>query len=36
MTTKEESTNIVYVMTPGAWVFELGHGHISHIVKIPF
>ena len=28
MITKEESTKIVNIMTPGAGVLELGHGHI--------
>ena len=31
--TKERSTKIVNIMTPGAGVLVLGHGHISHIVK---
>ena len=34
MMTKEGSTKIVNFMTPGAGVLVLGHGHISHIVKI--
>ena len=34
MMTKEGSTKIVTFMTPGAGVLVLGHGHISHIVKM--
>ena len=36
MMTKEGSTKIVNFMTPGAGVLALGHGHISHIVKIHY
>ena len=38
MNTKEGSTNIVNFMTPGAWVFDLGCGHIHvcHRVKMHF
>ena len=32
--TKGGSTKIVNFMTPGAGVLVLGHGHISHIVKM--
>ena len=31
---KEGSIEIVNFMTPGAVVLVLGHGHISHIVKM--
>ena len=34
MMTKEGSTKIVTFMTPGAGVLVLGHGHISHIMKM--
>ena len=34
MMTKGGSTKIVNFMTPGAGVLVLGHGHISHIVKM--
>ena len=30
MSTNEGSTKIVNLMTPGAGVLMLGHGHISH------
>ena len=30
MMTKEGSTKIIILMTPGAGVLLLGHGHISH------
>ena len=33
MMTKEGSTNIVNVITPGAGVIVLGRGHKSYIVK---
>ena len=36
MMTKEGSTKIVTFMTPGEGVLVLGHGHISHIVKMHF
>ena len=36
MMTKEGSTKIINSMTPGAEVLVLGHGHISHIVKMHF
>ena len=36
MMTKEGSTKIVNFMTPGAGVLMLGHGHISHIVKMHY
>ena len=36
MMTKEESTQIVNFMTPGAGVLMLGHGHISHYSKYVF
>ena len=36
MMTKEGSTKIVDCMTPGAGVLMLGHGHISHIVKLHY
>ena len=36
MMTKEGSTKIVNFMTPGAGVLVLGHGHISHIVKMHY
>ena len=34
--TKEGSFKIVNFMTPGAGVLVLGHGHISHIVKLHY
>ena len=34
MMTKEVYTRIINFMTHGAGVFELGCGHISHIVKM--
>ena len=34
MRTREGSTLIVTFMNPGAGVLVLGHGHISHIVKL--
>ena len=34
MMTKEVSNEIVNFMTPGAEVFVLGSGHISHIVNM--
>ena len=34
--TKEDSNKIVNLMTPGAGVLVLGHGHISHIVKLHY
>ena len=34
--TKEGSTKIVNFMTPGAEVIVLGHGHMSHIVKMHY
>ena len=36
MITKEGSTKIVYFITPGAGVLVQGHGHITHIVKMPY
>ena len=30
MMTKEGSTKIINLMTPGVGVMMLGHGHISH------
>ena len=36
MMTKEGSTKLVNFMTPGAGVFVLGRGHISHIVKMHY
>ena len=36
MMTKEGSTKIVIFMTPGAEVFVLGCGHISHMLKMPY
>ena len=36
MMTKEGSTKIVDFMTLGAGVRMLGHGHISHIVKLHY
>ena len=36
MMTKEGSTRIINFMTPGAGVFMLGCGHISHIVKVHY
>ena len=36
MLTEEGSTKIVNYMTPGAGVHVLGHGHISHIVKMHY
>ena len=36
MMTKEGSTKIVNNMTPGAGVLVLGHGHISHKVKMHY
>ena len=36
MMTKEGSTKIVNFMTPGTGVLVLGHGHISHIVKLHY
>ena len=36
MMTMERSTKIVNFMTPGAGVLVLGHGHISHIVKMHY
>ena len=36
MMTKEGSTKIVNFMPPGAGVLVLGHGHISHIVKMHY
>ena len=36
MMTKEGSTKIFNFMTPGAGVLVLGHGHISHIVKMHY
>ena len=36
MITKKGSTKVVNFMTPGAGVFVLGHGHISHIHKFHF
>ena len=34
--TKEGSTKIINFMTPGTGVLVLGHGHMSHIVKMHF
>ena len=34
--TKEGSTEIVNGITPGAGVLVLGHGHLSHIVKMHY
>ena len=34
MMIKEGSTKFVTFMTPGAGVLVLGHGHISHIMKM--
>ena len=34
--TKKGSTKIVNFMTPGAGVFVLGRGHISHLVKMHY
>ena len=31
MITKEESTTIVNLITPGAWVLVLGRGHIVNM-----
>ena len=36
MITKEGCAKIVTFMTPGAGVLVLGHGHISHIVKMHY
>ena len=36
MMTKEGSSKIVNFMTPGAGVLLLGHGHLSHIVKMHY
>ena len=36
MMTREGSTIIAIVMTPGAGVLVLGCGHISHIVKMNY
>ena len=36
MMTKEGSTKIEDFMIPGAGVLMLGHGHISHIVKLHY
>ena len=36
MMTKEGSTKIINFMTPGAGVLVLGHGHVSHIVKMHY
>ena len=36
MMTKEGFTKIVNFMTPGAGVLVLGHGLISHIVKMHY
>ena len=36
MMTKEGSTKIVKFMNPGPGGFELGHGHICHIVKMHY
>ena len=36
MMTKGVSTKIVNFMTPGAGVFVLGRGHISHKVKMHY
>ena len=36
MMTKEVSSKIMNFMTPGTGVFMLGHGHISHIVKLHY
>ena len=36
MMTKEGSTKIVNLMTPGAGVLVLGCGHKSHIVKLHY
>ena len=36
MLTKEESTKIVSFITPGSGVLVIGHGHISHIVKMHY
>ena len=36
MITKEESTEIVNFITPGAGVLVLGRGHISFIVKMHY
>ena len=36
MMTKEDSTKIVYFMTPGAGVLVLGCGYICHIVEIHY
>ena len=36
MMTKEGSTKILNFMTLGAGVFALGHGHISHVVKMQY
>ena len=36
MMTKEGSTKIVNIMTPGSVVLVLGYGHISHIVKMHY
>ena len=36
MMTKEGSTKIVNIMTPGAGILVLGRGHISHIVKMHY
>ena len=36
MMTKKGSTKIVNFMTPTAGVLVLGHGHISHIVKMHY
>ena len=36
MLTKEGSTKIVSFMSPGSVVLVMGHGHISHIVKMHY
>ena len=36
MMNKEGSTKIINFMTPGAGVLVLGHGHISHVVKMQY
>ena len=36
MMIKEGSSKIVNFMTPGVVVLVLGHGHISHIVKLHY
>ena len=36
MMTKEGSTKIVNFMTPGTGILLLGHGHISHILKMHY